>query len=156
MKAPASADRAALHEFVAKHQRFLLTTHVNPDGDAIGSEVAFAAWLIGKGKSVRLLNDSPTPPAFRYLTDGYLAEVYDEALCEQRFSEADALVVLDTSNKQRIGRLAKHLDHHLIAVAIVDHHATHEGFGKVNVIESDMAASAVRASMMWSLSRMSS
>lgn len=142
MKSPASADRAALHEFVAKHQRFLLTTHVNPDGDAIGSEVAFAAWLLGKGKSVRILNDSPTPPAFRYLTDGYPAEVYDEALCDQRFSEADALIVLDTSNKQRIGRLAKHLDQHVIAVAIVDHHATHEGFGRINVIESEMAATA--------------
>ena len=41
MSAP-SPDRRALHEFLAKHRRFLLTTHINPDGDGLGSEVAMA------------------------------------------------------------------------------------------------------------------
>jgi phosphoesterase RecJ-like protein len=51
-------------------------------------------------------------------------------------------VVLDTGNRQRIGRLAKHLELHPIAVAIVDHHVTHEGFGQVNVIEPALASTA--------------
>ena len=85
---------------------------------------------------MRILNDSPTPAAFVFARpDRARIEVYDEALAEQRFAEADALVVLDTSNRQRIGRLAKHIDRHAIAVAIVDHHVTHDGFGQVNVIE---------------------
>jgi phosphoesterase RecJ-like protein len=138
----ATPERAALHDFVARHQRFLLTTHVNPDGDAIGSEVAFANWLLSRGKQVRILNDSPTPVAYGWLVAGLGVEVYDEALCETRFAEADALVVLDTSNKQRIGRLAKHIDLHAIAVAVVDHHVTHEGFGQVNVIEPRRASTA--------------
>lgn len=136
----ASPDRAALHAFVARHQKFLLTTHVNPDGDALGSEVAFARWLQGLGKQARILNDSPTPPAFAWLAAGNPIEVYDEALCEARFAEADALVVLDTSNRQRIGRLAKHIDLHAIAVAVVDHHVTHDGFGSVNVVEPQLAS----------------
>jgi phosphoesterase RecJ-like protein len=144
----ANPDRAALHEFLERHQRFLLTTHVNPDGDAIGSEVAFARWLLSRGKQVRILNDSPTPAAFQWLVAGLDVEVYDEALCETRFAEADALVVLDTSNKQRIGRLAKHLDLHAIAVAVVDHHVTHDGFGQVNVVEPALASTA---SLVWDL-----
>jgi phosphoesterase RecJ-like protein len=139
----ASADRTALHAFLAAHQRFLLTTHVNPDGDAIGSEIAFARMLRAMGKDVRILNDSPTPHAFAWLAAHGPVEVYDETLAEARFAEADALVVLDTSNRQRIGRLAPHIGRHVIAVAIVDHHATHDGFGQVNVVEPDCAAAAV-------------
>ena len=60
---PKTPERRALHEFLARHQRFLLTTHVNPDGDGIGSEVAMALWLAGRGKSVRVLNDSSMPAA---------------------------------------------------------------------------------------------
>ena len=141
--APATPARTALHEFLDRHQRFLLTTHVNPDGDAIGSEVAFAEMLRAKGKRVRILNDSPTPHAFEWLTREWTVEVYREDLAEACFAEADALVVLDTGNKQRIGRLASHLDRHAIAVAVVDHHVTHDGFGQVNVIEPDCAATAV-------------
>jgi phosphoesterase RecJ-like protein len=137
-----TAARAALHAFVARHPSFLLTTHVNPDGDAIGSEVATARWLRSKGKRARILNDSPTPAAFTWLTAEDPIEVYDEALAETRFSEAAALLVLDTGNKQRIGRLARHLDLHPIAIAIVDHHVTHDGFGQVNVIEPGLASAA--------------
>ena len=139
---PATPDRAALHAFLERHQRFLLTTHVNPDGDAIGSEIAFAHWLLSCGKQVRVLNDSPTPAAFGWLANPLGIEVYDEALCESRFAEADALVVLDTGNKQRIGRLARHVELHAIAVAVVDHHVTHDGFGQVNVVEPALASTA--------------
>jgi len=140
---PATPERAALHEFVARHERFLLTTHVNPDGDAIGSEVAFAQLLRARGKQVQVLNDSPTPRAFGWLEKNMAVDVYTEELAEKRFAEADALVVLDTGNLQRIGRLGRHLDRHVIAIAVVDHHVTHEGFGRVNVIEPECAATAV-------------
>jgi len=138
----ATPDRAALHEFLERHRRFLLTTHVNPDGDAIGSEIAFARWLRTRGKEVRILNDSPTPAAFAFLDPDRLVETWEEALAETRFAEADALVVLDTGNRQRIGRLAKHIDQHAIAVAVVDHHVTHDGFGSVNVVEPALASTA--------------
>ena len=141
--APATPERAKLHAFLQRHQRFLLTTHVNPDGDAIGSEVAFAEMLRAMGKHVRILNDSPTPHAFEWLTHEWPVEVYEEGLAETRFAEADALVVLDTGNRQRIGQLASHLDRHAIAVAVIDHHVTHDGFGQVNVIEPACAATAV-------------
>ncbi len=139
---PASPDRAALHEFLERHRSFVLTTHVNPDGDAIGSEVAMSRWLRARGKSVRILNDSPTPAAFGWLVADEAVDTYEEALCEKRFEEADALLVLDTGNRQRIGRLAKHLDRHVLPVAVVDHHVTHDGFGQVNVIEPELASTA--------------
>ena len=136
-----TADRRALHEFIARHRTFLLTTHINPDGDAIGSEVACARWLRSLGKTVHVLNDSVTPTAFLFLTEYAPVEVWESELAERRFSECDALIVLDTSNRQRIGRLAPVIDRHAIAVAVVDHHVSHaNGFGQVNVIEPEVAA----------------
>ncbi len=136
-----AADRAAFHEFVAKHHRFLLTTHINPDGDGIGSEVALAHWLIARGKDARILNDSVLPPQFAFMAGDLAIESWEGEAAERRFAETDALVVLDTSNKQRIGRVAQTLEHHVMPVMVVDHHATHtRGFGRVNVIEPDAAA----------------
>ncbi len=129
-------DHQAFHAFVAAHTRFLLTTHINPDGDGLGSEVALAGWLRALGKQVHVLNDSVVPTAFTFLTLGQPLEVFEPELAEQRFGECDAIVVLDTSNRQRIGRLAPLLDRRPIAIAVVDHHVTHQrGFGEVNVVE---------------------
>ena len=138
---PPSSRRPEFHAFVTRHQRFLLTTHINPDGDGIGSEAAVALWLRAAGKSVRVMNDSVVPAAFLFLTRSQAIEVYEPELAEQRFAEAEAVVVLDTSNRQRIGRLAPLLDRHAIAIAVVDHHVSHiNGFGQVNVIEPEASA----------------
>jgi phosphoesterase RecJ-like protein len=138
---PASPERQAFHDFVARHQRFLLTTHINPDGDGLGSELALALWLRARGKQVRILNDSPVPAAFTFLTRHHPVELFEPALAERCFDEADALVVLDTGNRQRTGRLAPLFDRHLIPVAVVDHHVTHtQGFGQVNVIEPEASS----------------
>ena len=139
--AATSTPRAAFHAFLAGHRSFLLTTHVNPDGDGIGSEVALALWLRTLGKSVRVLNDSVVPAAFLFLAGDPPLEVFEPELAEQRFADADALIVLDTSNRQRIGRVGQLLDRHAIPIAVVDHHVSHaHGFGQVNVIEPEASA----------------
>ena len=136
-----SADRRAFHEFVEKHRRFLLTTHINPDGDGLGSEVALGLWLQSLGKSVRIVNDSVVPPAFAFLTRHLPMETFEPESAEHRFDEADAVIVLDTSNRQRVGRLAALFDRHPAPVAVVDHHVSHaRGFGQVNVIEPEASA----------------
>ena len=132
--------RRAFHDFIARHRRFLLTTHINPDGDGLGSEAALALWLQRSGKSVAILNDAVVPVAFTFLARHVPMETFEPELAETRFTETDALVVLDTSNRQRIGRLAPWIDRHLVAVAVVDHHVSHQGFGQVNVIEPEASA----------------
>ncbi|MEK7329558.1 MAG: bifunctional oligoribonuclease/PAP phosphatase NrnA [Candidatus Eisenbacteria bacterium] len=138
---PATPDRAAFHALVARHRRFLLTTHIHPDGDGLGSEAAMALWLTAQGKETRILNDSVMPPAFAFLARHAAFEVYEAEVAERRLSESDAVVVLDTSNRQRIGRLSAVLDRHPIPIAVVDHHVSHaRGFGLVNVIEPEASA----------------
>jgi bifunctional oligoribonuclease and PAP phosphatase NrnA len=135
-----NGQRAAFHEFIARHRKFLLTTHINPDGDGLGSETALALWLGAQGREVRILNDAVLPPNFAFLARNVAFESYEEAAADRRFSEVDAVIVLDTSNRQRVGRIAPHFDRHPIPIAVVDHHVSHAGFGQVNVIEPEKAA----------------
>ena len=135
-----SPERSAIHEFLERHSRFLLTTHINPDGDGIGSEVAMALWLRARGKTARVLNDSLVPDAFEFLARSQPIEAWESELAELRFDQSDALVVLDTGNRQRIGRLGEALDRHPIAIAVIDHHVSHQGFGHTNLIEPEASA----------------
>jgi len=135
-------SRQAFHDVVSRHRRFLLTTHVNPDGDAIGSEVALALYLRARGKVVHVLNDSVVPPNFAFLTQSVTMEAYEPELAERRFGEAEAFVVLDTGNRQRIGRLAQHIDRHVLHVVVIDHHVSHNGFGQLNLVEPEASATA--------------
>ncbi|MBI1796533.1 MAG: bifunctional oligoribonuclease/PAP phosphatase NrnA [Candidatus Eisenbacteria bacterium] len=137
---PVSTPRAAFHEFIARHRRFLLTTHINPDGDGLGSETALALWLAQSGREARVLNDAVMPLNFTFLGRDVAYESYEPEVAERRFTEADAVIVLDTSNRQRVGRVAQHFDRHAIPIAVVDHHVSHAGFGQVNVIEPEKAA----------------
>jgi len=136
----AALERRAFHDFVAGYQRFLLTTHVNPDGDGLGSEVAVAQWLRAMGKTAHSLNDSLVPAAYLFLTREETLETFEPELAERRLGECDAVIVLDTSNRQRIGRLAPFLDRFPLPIAVVDHHVSHAGFGKVNVIEPEASS----------------
>jgi nanoRNase/pAp phosphatase (c-di-AMP/oligoRNAs hydrolase) len=60
-------DWTPLAHLIETHDRFLVTTHVRPDGDALGSEVGMAGLLRQKGKDVRVVNSSPTPPRYDFL-----------------------------------------------------------------------------------------
>ena len=109
-------ERPKFHAFIQRHTRLLLTTHVNPDGDGLGSEVAMALWLEAQGKTVRILNDSPVPLPFGFLVDMHPIEEFTPEGADRAMTEADGLIVLDTSNKQRIGRLAPMLDLHILPI----------------------------------------
>ena len=91
-------EKAALaREFAAAlkpGQRVCITTHVNPDGDGIGSEVGLVHLLRAQGINAVITNPSPTPPRFSFLfSDLPGVDRSGEAVKELR--RADLIVVLD-------------------------------------------------------------
>ena len=61
------AALARLQGLVTPGRRFVLTTHVHPDGDGIGSELALARFLRARGAAVRIVNRDPVPAGLRFL-----------------------------------------------------------------------------------------
>lgn len=113
-----------------RYHTFALSTHINPDGDAIGSELALYAFLTEIGKSVKVFNTDAVPKNYKFLPCWDVIEGVN-AVDTYR---PEVLVVLDASTLERIGkRLSKTLlpIHKLVNI---DHHATAEAFGDINLI----------------------
>ena len=78
-------------------QNILVASHVRPDGDALGSTIAFALWLKAKGKNVTAWNEEGVTQKFRYLPEYSLCTVPDATP-----RDFDAVVALDNSVKNRL------------------------------------------------------
>src|SRR5689334_24836672 len=89
-------DWTPLADLIETHDRFLVTTHVRPDGDALGSEVGMAGLLRQKGKDVRVVNSSPTPPRYDFLDpDGILFEHLHHVVEPGALADREVAVILD-------------------------------------------------------------
>jgi bifunctional oligoribonuclease and PAP phosphatase NrnA len=116
--------RGAVEQVIARlrrAQRVVLTTHVNADGDGTGSQAALADWLVQRGARVNIVNPTPFPDMFRFLLDdpGMIADA-GSAAAEQALAAADLIVVVDTAEPKRIGRVARATKGR--DVVIIDHH----------------------------------
>src|SRR5436309_1707750 len=89
-----SIDWSPFVELVHRHQRFLLTTHVRPDPDGLGSQLALAEVLDGMGKQVQLVIASTWPPRYRFLDPD--RRIHEFAAPGNEYRAAEAIVVLDT------------------------------------------------------------
>lgn len=99
----------------------VLTTHINADGDGVGSQIALAAWLRANGSRAWIVNPTPFPDVFRFLVpdDSW---VLDAGSSEARKAcdRADLAVVLDTGEVPRIARVKPMIEH--LNTVVLDHH----------------------------------
>src|SRR5947208_965101 len=121
---PVPPERVRAAEAVAAvltpGRRVVLTTHVNADGDGVGSEVALWHLLTARGLRATIANPTPIPERFHFLLpEG--ADHSDRAARE--IAEADVVVVLDISEVSRLGDLARAITQSQ-AVACIDHHVS--------------------------------
>jgi bifunctional oligoribonuclease and PAP phosphatase NrnA len=126
-------------------QRVLITSHVRPDGDAIGSSLALALALLDAGKQVQVVLSDGLPANFKYLPGAELVRTKADG-------GFDLIVSVDCSDLERIGNA---LDGYHAPDIIVDHHVTTEPFGTLNLVEPDAVATAsvlTRHMREWGLS----
>ncbi len=117
-------------------QRFLLATHVNPDGDAIGSLGALALVLEGMGKQVLAFCQDEVPGFLQFLpySDRIVREI-------PRPDEFEVAVALDCGELDRIGNSAKVLQG-VQKIIHIDHHSSGDGFGHLNLVRPECSSTA--------------
>lgn len=101
----------------------VLTTHVNPDADGVGSAVALLAWLRDRGAEVRFVPPTPLPGRYRFLlpeADWHLPA--SSAKAARACSAADLVVVVDAGDLPRLGRLKPMVEGR--PTVVIDHHTT--------------------------------
>ena len=147
-------DLAAVVDALRSHERFLATTHENPDGDALGSLLALTLGLRQLGKDVEMILGAQERVPAEYTSlplDGLLRELPDDAA-------ERVLVCLDCASEHRL--TATGLREHAPLVLDVDHHHDNTRFGDVNLIVPDASSTAeivadLLAELRWSSPRRS-
>lgn len=120
---------------IKRYKRFLITTHVRADGDAIGSEVALYHALVGMGKSVSIVNDSPIPQIYKFIVPD--AGIYVHPALPKE--NAEVVFTLDCPTLDRLGKVKGTLPKDAPIINL-DHHISNEHFGTINCVSEEMCA----------------
>lgn len=116
-------------DLVNREKRFLILSHVRPDGDAVGSQLALAIALSTMGKNVLCWNEDGVPERYAWLPHS------DWVLTGKPPSwEGRVRVVVDTATPQRVGGLSLELQSGSPVVNI-DHHASNPKYGDLHYVE---------------------
>jgi len=119
-------------------QSFLITSHVDLDGDAVGSELGLALILKRIGKRPTVVNQDPFPSRY-----GFLPGVQFVRDLPQEAEDVDAAIVLDSTSLERAGSVGQFLSQSRVPIVNIDHHAGNVNFGAVNFVNPQACATAV-------------
>jgi len=129
-----------LREIIDNHQRFVLTSHVRPDADALGSEVGMARVLRGLGKDVRIVNQSPTPPRMAFIdSEGWIRQLGKSITVEEAL-DTDVHIILDTSAWGQLQETGKVFNKTSAVKVVIDHHVSSDDLGAIEFKDTTAAA----------------
>jgi phosphoesterase RecJ-like protein len=131
-----ASDLTAVADAIRENDRFVLTTHENPDGDALGSLLAanLALVQLGKDTVMALHSDAPLPGEYGFMPLGDLQRRWPDDVAER------VLLAVDCANESRIadpevlGRVPLSIN--------VDHHHDNTRFGRINLIVADASSTS--------------
>lgn len=125
-------------EVLRNNDFFLVTSHLNPDGDAIGSQLALASLLEEMGKRAVIIDEDPVPDRFRFLSQSDRITVISSSLLRtEDFPQVS--LVLDCSDLGRAGKVQRLVKETNLIVNI-DHHISNDKFGDINLIDEEASA----------------
>ena len=134
-------------ELINKSGTILITAHTRLDGDACGCMAAMDDTLTALGKKVELLLLSPAPQWYEFLFDHAHpvlgADVTLEKLKQGQFVDPDLIIIVDTNSYSQLPEFEKYLKQTDRPIMIIDHHATADGIGDIELTEKDSAAAAL-------------
>jgi phosphoesterase RecJ-like protein len=126
-------DWSPFVKLVQTHRRFLLTTHVRPDGDGLGSILALAETLEQHGKQCDLVISSVFPPRYEFLDPKRRIARFTPPGAQWR--NAEAILVLDTGTWNQLDAFGPFMRELSVPKAVIDHHQTQDDLGAIRFID---------------------
>jgi phosphoesterase RecJ-like protein len=126
----------SLQKLCDRHQRFLVISHVRPDGDAYGSTLGLALTLRGMGNDVQTVNADGLSPLFEFLPGSETLKATPAGA-----PEADRLIIaVDCADAKRLGAVFDSWQR--TPDVNIDHHVSNPGYASLNLIDVESPASA--------------
>lgn len=135
-----------IQKLITVSKNIVITTHLIPDGDAIGCELAFYYYLQAKKKNVTIINYSPTPENYKFLDLNNIIKYFrnDRERHIKLLEKADLIFVLDTNEYKRTKELSEYLINSKAKKICIDHHLGNNGkFFDVYLSDTTAPATAV-------------
>lgn len=121
---------------IKKHDKFLITAHISPEGDALGAVLGFYQLIKKLGKQAMILSDDQLPYGYDFLPGAKYIRRLGQKIKSVKF---DCLVVLDCADLKRTGRVYK-LNIDSKPVLNIDHHVSNQAFGDVNWVDAQASS----------------
>jgi phosphoesterase RecJ-like protein len=122
----------------------LLISHINPDGDAIGSQLALYHFLKSRGKKVSMITPNYLQEFLKWLSGADLIEVYikERKKCRKLIEEADLIVLLDFNHSNRLGEAEENVKSSRARKVMIDHHLDPEDFTDLIITDTGKCSTA--------------
>jgi phosphoesterase RecJ-like protein len=131
-------DWAPFVKIIRENTSFLLTTHVRPDADGLGSLLALGEALEAKGKQVRRIIASAWPPRYDFLDPAKTIERF--TLPGETWLGSDAVIVLDTGTWNQLGDFGSFLKKLPAKKVVIDHHLSQDDLGATRFVDTSAEA----------------
>lgn len=123
---------------VRDNQRFLLTTHIRPDSDGLGSVLALGEALRSRHKEVRMVISSAWPPRYDFLDPHKQIERF--SLPGDTWRDTDLIIVLDTGTWNQLGDFGQFMAQLQVPKVVIDHHLSQDPLGAVRFVDTTSEA----------------
>jgi len=123
-------------EELLRHRRILIVSHVDPDGDTIGSALGLAWALRSLGREVLMGCDDPVPEEAAALPGA-------DEFSSSPPQDVDAIVAVDASDERRMGSLFRPSAERGGPLIVIDHHITNGGYGDLNLVMDTSATAEI-------------
>jgi phosphoesterase RecJ-like protein len=124
-----SINWSAFVDIINSHERFVLTSHIRPDCDALGSELGMAQILETLGKDVKIVNGHPTPPNLDFIDPTDRIYVIGDTISIDELRDREVLMILDTSAWAQLGPMGDVLKGLDCKKIVLDHHVSEDELG---------------------------
>ena len=131
-------------ELLSSKKRISITTHTNPDGDAIGSSFALYHYLIKLNHEVKVITPNKHPDFLDWVPGIKNLEIYDEDpdKCKEILNDSDLLFTLDFNDLKRASNLGYAIDEFNGTIIMIDHHQNPAGYSNIEISEPDITSTS--------------
>jgi phosphoesterase RecJ-like protein len=131
-----------IKEVIQNYNKFVITSHVNPDGDSLGCELSLARFLKMLCKSVTILNHNETPKFYEFLDPNKELNKFNADIHQNVILNAEVIIIVDTNQSDRLRSLEPYVLKSKAVKVIIDHHLEAGDFADYYLIDEDATSTA--------------
>ena len=138
-------DWTPLKAVIDENESFLISSHVRPDADALGSELGMRAILLAMGKRVTIVNASAPPANLQFMNPPGVILKLNDTVTKATIPQHDVIIIVDTSAWQQLGSMADFIQASAAKRVVIDHHVSSDD---LNALELKDVASAATGELI--------